>query len=187
MAEESRTFLQDSGWEYVTSEGRDANVGGKTFSLAVAQGSIYVAPHLAKDDPYELNYKSVGGSAGVSISPISYDLATKDMQSAGVIYANPLRISGATLTLDDMTGAYLAYGISVSDLVGRSWTVMFFGVGLGLATSWLAAMSGVGAALAPAIVISSCHASIWFWSDLIATTPGATVTGSLGYISVASR
>ena len=180
------TFLQDSGWEFVTSKGRDASAGVTLFlGISASQGSLYVAPHLAKDNPYELKFRSVGGSASIGLPPASYDVATKDMESAGVIYANPLRISEAILTLDDLTGPYLAYSISysgLSTLEGRSWTVMFIGVGLGLIAAFPLTCSGIGAPLGPAAVISSCHASVWFWGDLIGT-PGAGVTGSLGYIT----
>jgi hypothetical protein len=185
MNKDNKVYLQDSGWKFVTSEGLDWGVSVTKFSgVAGSGGNIFVAPQSADNDvSYELRYRSVGVSASIGTAT-SLDVATTSMDCAGKIYANPLRISEGTLTLNDLTGAYLAYSISAAAGDGRSWTVMFIGVGLALVSAYLAIplTAGASISLAPAAAIASCRASVWYWGDLVGAA-SVGVSGSLGYIS----
>jgi hypothetical protein len=195
-------LLIDSGWEFVTSEGLNYGVS----KVALSHGNLFVAPKntsdpdpygKSRDNPYKLSFFSVGGSYGVSSVPINVDGATTEMFSAGVIYANPLRTSGENLTIHDLTGKCLVYSVSGVAGGGRSFTVMFIGVGLAILGTVLATIASAAggpaaiaavAALTPAAIISSCKASVFFMGISFGTpAPSAGATVQVGNISLGSN
>lgn len=170
--------LLDSGWKFVTSEG--ANIGITAFDLGIVgnTGRIFIAPQNAPKEPYELKF--ISGGLGLSLAPVSMDFATKSMYSAGVLYSNPL-IKGC-LTLEDLKGACIIYSASVHDGDGISLTLILIGVGLGIVKGFFAAASGFAFPLAPLVVLSSCHAMVFFYGDLLGT-PDLGLSATLGYIT----
>lgn len=194
--------LTDSGWEFVTSEG--LNYGAVYGSLS--HGNLFVAPKItdqpdpfgkSKDNPYKLNFISVGGSYGVSVAPISVDGATAEMFSAGVIYTNPLRANGQDLSILDLTGMCLVYSVAAVAGGGRSFTVVFIGVGHAVIATVLANVAAAAggpaavaavAALTPAAIIASCKAAVFFMGISIGMpVPSAGAAVQLGKISLVTN
>jgi len=62
-------------------------------------------------------------------------------------------------------------------------TVMFLSMGAGLVSGFVASMTGVGALLAPALMIRSCRAIVAMRGVSYAT-PNAGISGALGYLSL---
>jgi len=172
---EKKPLFVKTGFSFVTSEGTDVSFG----PLVAMGGSIQVDSE-SDTNRYALDFLAMGGSLSVG-SEVSFDFATTDMYSDGIVYANPLRNSNPAI--DDLTGPCLIYQGQVAPGTGMSGAIMFLSVGLGLAASWIAFSTGVGATLVPAIVISSSHAIVIYWGNLI-SLPSAGVTGALGYLSV---
>ena len=172
----SKPLFVESGFKFVTSRGADFGIG----PLVLSGGGIYVDSD-SDCNRRLLNFRAVG--VGKGVADVSFDFATPSMYSDGRIYTNTFR--NAKVTIDDLTGPCLIYqGQIAPSGTGMAGTIMFLSVGLGLAAGWAAFSTGIGASLAPAIVISSCRAVVVYWGNIWALPGNAGVSGALGYLSL---
>lgn len=178
MSSDSKPFYNKTDWTFETSEGADAGMG-LLFGLTASSGAIYVEK-VGEDKQYKLNFIAGGASLSLPDGMPSFDFATADMFSTGVIYSNPLK-SG--MTLDEFSGVCLIYQGSILTVAGAGWsgTVIFFGAGPALVKGFIAACTGVGIPVAPAVVVASCRGLAAYTGESRGI-PGAGVSGSLGYI-----
>ncbi len=176
-------LFKKSGWKSNGSDELNVSAGGGNIGVAASGGQMFF------DDPYgtkyQFNFKTVGASAGVGISPVNFELTTTDLPSSGAIYVNTKWRD--KLQVSDFTGPFLIYqatGTTVIGGLGKSGALIFFDIGYGLYTGLVAsiATAGFGAAIAPAAVISSCS-SVFMTTGSVVGSVSAGVTGALGVIT----
>ena len=170
----------DSGWKYDGTTQNDGGFSLGSVSLSTSDGTL----HLKSDFNENVDFKfdAAGAGIGVSLSPIDISVATKEMPSVGVVYANPA--FRESLSLDDFTGACLIYsGTGITLAGGGSGALMFFDLGKSLVAGWMAFVASGGLAT-PVIVpsiLGSCSAMVACAGEAKGT-PQAGVSGLLGYV-----
>jgi hypothetical protein len=161
-------------------EGSDGiNISASIFGVSAGYLDL---KEMSKGTMIRLSYAALG--LGESPIPAAIDVSDADLDSIGGIYPSPLR--GETeLTLNDITGWCLIYsGVLISGVrPGGSVTLMFLSMGQGMVYGLAASMTGIGALVAPALMVRSCRA-------IVATAgfnKGSTnigASGAIGYLSL---
>lgn len=154
---------------------------GEGFAFSVSDGQMFL--NDPQGNSYTFDFNTAGGSVSADISPIGFDITTKDMPSDNMILANTKWRN--TLSPSDFKGPILIYqgtGISILS-AGVTGSLIFFDIGMGLYTSLVGTMlsGGLGAALAPAAVIGSCSA-VAVTKGAILGTLGVSAKGALGIV-----
>ena len=167
--------LTGESFRFETSEG--LNIAATKFG--VSAGTIYLE-EMSKRTMMGLSYAALG--LGVSRVPWGVDFSTMDMDCAGGIYPNLIH-GEEKVTLNDITGWCLIYQGQFVALSGGYLTVMFLSMGAGLVSGFVAGMTGVGALVAPVLMVRSCRAIVAI-RGISHGTPNAGLSGALGYLSL---
>ena len=167
--------LTGVSYRFDGSEG--LNIAAKKFGISA--GTIYLE-EMTKRTMMGLSYAALG--LGVSRVPWGVDFSTMAMDCVGGIYPNLIH-GEETVTLNDITGWCLIYQGQFVALSGGYATVMFLSMGAGLASGFVAGMTGVGALVAPVLMVKSCRAIVAF-RGISHGTPNAGVSGAIGYLSL---
>ena len=162
--------LTGVGFEINDSTGID--IGGK---FGVTAGSLKVTD-MAKLKSYTLNYAAVGAGVGTAVT---FSFSNNDIRTLGLVY--PIGRTHEEMTLDDITGWCLIYQVQGGSVFGGSVTLMLLSVGAGLVGGMLAGATGIGALLAPAILLRSCRGVVAL-AGVNWTIPSAGVSGAIGYL-----
>lgn len=163
------------GFRFGTSEG----IGLSAAIFGVSAGNIYL-DDLSNNTRIALSYASLG--LGKSSVPGGYDYSNLDMECTGDVYPNPI-YGKAEVTLNDITGWCLIYQAQYVGLQGRYVTRMFLSMGEGLALGYVASLTGIGALVAPVLMIRSCKAIVAI-TGISGGSPNAAVSGAIGYLSL---
>jgi peptidoglycan hydrolase-like protein with peptidoglycan-binding domain len=164
------------GFRFATSEG----IGLSASLFGISSGTIYL-DDLSNNTRIALSYASLG--LGKSSVPGGYDYSNLDMECTGEVYPNPIYGRVEVTSLNDIIGWCLIYQAQYVGLQGRYVTRMFLSMGEGLVYGSIASLTGVGALVAPVLMIRSCKAIVAI-RGISGGSPNAALSGAIGYLSL---
>ena len=164
------------GFRFGTSEG----IALSASLFGVSSGTIYL-DDLSNNTRIALSYASLG--LGKSPVPGGYDYSNLDMECTGEVYPNPIYGKAEVTSLNDIIGWCLIYQAQYIGLQGRYVTRMFLSMGEGLVYGGIASLTGIGALVAPVLMIRSCKAIVAI-RGISGGSPNVGLSGAIGYLSL---
>lgn len=168
-----KVFCPLSDWQFKGSQGGSIGVDTEGLKLGVV-GSLLEFQVARQNDPAptRLRGAAIGGTIGVDLdfTPISFSIAPSDFSSDGFIFKLPG--AGATLSKDELEGAFVALELSGSVFVGGSITLILFGMQISdLFFDWRG----------PARALLPLKGGLCTWG-LKAAGPDLSITAHAGYL-----